>query len=231
MENMPFFIPLVFVLTTLLSLAFLFAASHNNWRILAVVLPWMAAQALLSINGFYAVTDTIPPRFPLAIVPTLFLMAFVLLSSKGKRFIDSLDPKMLTLLHVVRIPVELVLFGLYGQALIPQVMTFEGRNFDIVSGITAPLVFYFGYVKPKFNRSILIAWNLICLALLFNIVTHAILAIPSPFQQLAFDQPNVGVLRFPFIWLPSVVVPIVFFSHLVTLRGLMRKSKTPSAIA
>lgn len=228
MENIPFYIPLVFVLTTLLAVGLFLKASHNNARVLAVILPWMALQAVLSATGFYATTDTIPPRFPLAIVPALVLILALFLTPKGKRFIDSCDPKTLTALHTVRIPVELVLFWLYGQALIPQLMTFEGRNFDILSGITAPLIVYFGYVKPKLNRSLLIGWNLICLALLLNIVTHAILAFPSPFQQLALDQPNIGVLRFPFIWLPSVVVPLVLFSHLATLRGLLSSSSQTS---
>jgi hypothetical protein len=231
MENIPFYIPLVFVLTTLIAVGLFFKASSNNVRVLAVILPWMALQAVLTAIGFYAVTDTIPPRFPLAVVPALALTIVLFSTPKGRRFIDRFDSKTLTILHVVRIPVELVLFWLYGQALIPELMTFEGRNFDIISGITAPLIFYFGYIKPKLNRSLLIGWNLICLALLFNIVIHAILSFPSPLQQLAFDQPNIGVLRFPFIWLPSVVVPIVLFSHLATLRSLLRQSPQPSNIS
>jgi hypothetical protein len=124
------------------------------------------------------------------------------------------------LLHTVRIPVELVLFWLSEHGVIPRLLTFEGRNFDIFSGLTAPLIYYFGFIRPKLGKGVLITWNIICLVLLVNVVTHAILSLPTPFQKFAFDRPNVAVLYFPYIWLPACVVPLVLFSHLAILRKL-----------
>jgi len=63
-------------------------------------------------------------------------------------------------------------------------------------------------------------WNVICLGLLFNIVINAILSAPTIFQAQAFDQPNIGVFYFPFVWLPCFIVPAVLFSHLVCLKKL-----------
>ena len=102
-------------------------------------------------------------------------------------------------------------------------MTFEGKNFDILSGLSAPFVFYYAFIKRTISRKLLIAWNLICLALVMNVVTHGILAAPSVLQKIAFEQPNMAVLYFPFIWLPAFVVPVVIFSHLVCLRHLLLK--------
>jgi hypothetical protein len=100
-------------------------------------------------------------------------------------------------------------------------MTFEGSNPDILSGISALLVYYFIFIKRKSSPTFLLVWNFIGLALLINIVIHAVLSAPSPFQQLAFEQPNVAVFYFPFIWLPSCVVPLVLFSHLASIRQLL----------
>jgi hypothetical protein len=102
-------------------------------------------------------------------------------------------------------------------------MTFEGRNFDIISGITAPFIYYFGFIKNKIPQTVLLAWNFICLALLINIVMNAVLSAPFTFQQFAFDQPNIAIFYFPFVWLPCCVVPIVLFSHLATIRQLLVK--------
>jgi hypothetical protein len=104
-------------------------------------------------------------------------------------------------------------------------MTFEGRNLDIISGITAPVIYYFGFVKKKIGRTVLILWNLICLGLLVNIVTIAILSAPFTFQRFGFDQPNFAILLFPFVWLPGIIVPLVLFSHLAMLRQLLIKTK------
>ena len=101
-------------------------------------------------------------------------------------------------------------------------MTFEGRNFDIVSGITAPIIFYFFFVKKSWRVSLLLAWNFICLGLLLNIVVNAALSAPFAFQQFAFDQPNIAVLHFPFVWLPSFIVVIVLLSHLAAIRKLVK---------
>ena len=115
----------------------------------------------------------------------------------------------------------MVLFYVYLDGLIPVLMTFQGYNFDIVSGITAPLVYYLVFIKKSISNKGLLAWNFIGLALLINILAIAVLSAPTPFQKLAFEQPNLGVMYFPFVWLPAVIVPIVLFSHLMAIKKLM----------
>ena len=134
-------------------------------------------------------------------------------------------------MHIVRIPAEFVLLCLFLNKTVPGIMTFEGRNFDILSGFTAPLIWYFGYVKKILNEKIILAWNICCTVLLLNIVITAVLSPPFNFQQLAFDQPNIAILYFPFIWLPGFIVPAVLLSHLVAIRQLMRyKEKNQFAV-
>jgi hypothetical protein len=135
---------------------------------------------------------------------------------------DGLPLAHLTYLHVVRIPVEIVLYLLFINHTVPELMTFEGRNLDIISGVSSPLIAYFGIAKGKPKKTLLLIWNFICLGLLFNIVIHAVLSAPFPFQQFAFDQPNIAVLHFPFIWLPTFIVPLVLFSHLTSIRQLIK---------
>ncbi len=136
------------------------------------------------------------------------------------------DLRWTTILHIVRIPVELVLLWLYLQKAVPELMTFEGNNFDIVSGITSPLILWMGFRQGLPKRVLLLGWNSICLVLLINIVVHAILSTPVPFQQFAFDQPNIAVLYFPFIWLPAFIVPVVLLMHLVSIVKLLSGRKS-----
>ena len=182
---------------------------------------------LLSYNLVYINTiGNIPPLFPLlGFLPLLLLMIFLFSSAQGKNFIDRLPLRDLTILSVVRIPVEIGLWYLFIHHTIPEVMTFEGRNFDILAGITAPLVAYFGFTNGRLNKGLLLGWNIIGLMLLLNIIFHAVLSFPTFMQQIAFDQPNVGLLYFPFIYLPSFVAPLVLFSHLVSIRQLLGKAK------
>lgn len=220
MENLPAFISVFFVLTTLVTIGLFYKATNHSKTTLAILLSWLAIQAIIGYSGFYTVTDTIPPRFLLLVLPPLLLITGLFATSNGRQFVDSLDIKALTILHVIRVPVEIVLFWLFVHKTVPELMTYEGRNFDILSGLTAPIIFYFGFIKKRIGKSVMLIWNFICLGLLVNIVANAVLSSPFPFQKFAFDQPNRAVLYFPFIWLPSCVVPLVLLSHLATIRQL-----------
>ncbi|MDQ3108956.1 MAG: hypothetical protein M3R17_03585 [Bacteroidota bacterium] len=226
METLPIYIPLVFAFTAILSVLLFFKATNYSRPAFYILLSWLLLQSIISLTGFYTVTNTFPPRFLLLIGPPLLFIVFLFATKKGRIFIDSLDIKTLTLLHIVRIPVELVLFWLFLHKAVPQLMTFEGRNFDILSGISAPFIYYFGFVRPKMNRKIILLWNFICLGLLLNIVIHAVLSAPFPFQKFAFDQPNIAVLYFPFVWLPCCIVPLALLSHLISIRQLLKKDIT-----
>ena len=156
------------------------------------------------------------------VFPTLVLILVIFLTEKGKSFIDNINLKYLIFFHTIRIPVEVVLFLLYYQGLVSKYMTFEGTNFDLFSGITAPLIAFVAFQKVKIKNKLLLGWNVLCLLLLLNVVITAIFSIPSPFQKLSFDQPNIAVLYFPFNLLPTVIVPLVFFAHLAAIRLLAK---------
>ena len=225
MEKLPVYISIIFSFTTLLTVLIFYKASNNSKKVLIGLYTWLAVQAVIGLSGFYTNTTSIPPRFLFLLFPPLLLIIGVFFSVRGRNFIDRLDVKLLTILHIVRLPVEIVLYWLFINKAVPQLMTFEGRNFDMLSGLTAPFIYYFGYINKRLSNNTIILWNLFCLGLLFNIAINAVLSAPFPFQKFAFDQPNIAVLYFPYNWLPACIVPLVLFSHLVCIRQLMYKSK------
>jgi hypothetical protein len=228
MDSVPAYVSAVFILTTFASIGFLLRAAKIAglrslpFQILIFVLPlWIIFQAVLAIGGFYQDLSSVPPRVVLfGVAPAIGLIMVYLIFFRTT-FIESLPLGLLTLVHVIRIPVELVLLWLYQSGQIPRAMTFEGLNFDILSGILAPIVYFIAFRNGNINRWILIAYNLLGLVLLANIVMIAVMSLPSPMQQMSFDQPNVAVLYFPYIWLPTIVVPIVLFCHLASLWQLV----------
>ncbi|MDZ7935088.1 MAG: hypothetical protein U5M51_09030 [Emticicia sp.] len=219
--SVPTYVGLTFLATTLLSIWLFFKTTNQSKLTPIILILWVLIQSYAALSGLYLDTSAIPPRILLSIIPVFVFIGILFNTKKGQAFIDSLSLEKLTLLHIVRIPVEIVLYWLFLNKAIPELMTFEGRNFDILAGITAPIVYYFAFVKKYMNHKMLLGWNIICLLLLINIVVNAILASPVPFQQFAFEQPNIAILYFPYNLLPSVVVPLVLFSHLVAIRRLL----------
>ncbi|WP_282080743.1 hypothetical protein [Aquimarina algiphila] len=224
MADISNFIIIGFVLTTVITLWSFFKASKNKKIIIGIIL-WMVVLSILGISGFYKNANAIPPRLLFLLGPGIFFVLIVFFTRKGRRFSDNLNLKWLTLLHTIRIPVEIILFYIFVEGLIPDLMTFEGLNFDILSGISAPIIYYLVFIKKWIGNKGLLIWNFICLGLLINILAIAVLSAQTPLQMMAFDQPNIGVTYFPFIWLPAVIVPIVLFSHLASIRQLLSSRK------
>lgn len=218
-------IAILFCLVVVACLIVLWSAFKRNTMFLIISIVWLTLQALISFTGFYNDTNEIPPRIALMPLPPLIGILLFFIIKPGRKFLLQTDIRLLTLFHTIRIPVELCLLLLYYQKLIPEAMTFEGRNFDIISGITAPVIAFVALKTNKVQLRILLLWNLLCLLLLLNVVIHGILSAPSVFQQINFDQPNIAILHFPIVWLPSFVVPCVLFAHLISIYQIIALRK------
>lgn len=218
------FITILFLFTTFISVILFFAATRTYkiaWIFTIIVL---VVQGGLAQQNFYlADIQAVPPRIGLFLLPSILAMLWAFFTDKGKIFIKSIDLEVYTYLHTVRIVVEVVILLLFMQGLMPKSMTFEGRNFDIFSGISAPIIAYLYFSQKTLSKNILIIWNILCLFLVLQVVITGILAAPTILQKIEFEQPNVAVLQFPFVWLPTVIVPIVIFGHLVSLKRLFHE--------
>ena len=235
METIPSYVSIVFILTTFAAIAFLIQAIKSVGsrslpsQILLFLLPlWILFQAVVALGGFYQNDNAFPPRLVLfGVLPAIALVILYFLFFRFS-FIERIPLRLLTLLHIVRIPVELVLYWLFIGKLIPQIMTFEGRNFDILSGFLALIVYFVAFGAGVTKKWFFVGFNIIGLILLANVVIIAIISLPSPIQQIAFEQPNRAVTFFPYVWLPTIIVPIVLFSHLAALWKLLRPANPKS---
>nr|WP_295922484.1 hypothetical protein [uncultured Dyadobacter sp.] len=211
-------LPTFFFAIVIATWVMLYKATKAPKLMWLLAFTWFPVQIFLSNSGFYLDTTSMPPHFAFAIVPPLIFIASLAVF-RSKKLAANSSLKYLTLLHTIRVAVELALFCLFQMGEIPRLMTFEGSNPDIISGITSPLI-WLAYRNGLLGRKGLIVWNIACLGLLLNIVARAILSAPTPFQQLAFDQPNVGLLKAPYVLLPAFIVPAVLFSHVAAMLKL-----------
>lgn len=98
-------------------------------------------------------------------------------------------------------------------------MTYTGRNFDIVAGVTGGILGLWLF-RREIPPIILHLWNVGCLALLANIVTVAVLSTPVPFRVFAEGATHVVPSTFPYVWLPTVLVQVALAGHLLLYRKL-----------
>ncbi len=218
-NNLPQSLSVLFILIVIATIVWFYIASKSKTFILIAV-GWAIIQSIIGYQGIYQSTSNMPPRIMLfGIFPALVLILLVFVTSKGKAFINNVNLKPLTYLHSIRIPIEWFLFLLLQHGVLSIYLTFKGTNFDIFSGVSAPIIAYFAFRYVKTDYLLLIIWNVISLLLLLNVVVTAILAMPSPFQRISLEQTEMAILYFPFCLLPTVVVPIVLFAHLIAIKN------------
>lgn len=225
MENLPIFISVVFVFAFVVCMLFFHYANSRSIKVTGAILVLSIAQSYLALQGFYENTTTSPPRFLLVFFPSACFVIYGLLPRQMKWIRKVRKLEFSTLLHVVRIPIEMVLYNLFLHDFVPELMTFEGRNYDILVGMTAPIIAFLHF-KKWIGTKVLLLWNFIGLALVLFIFVNAVLSLEVPFQQFAFDQPNVAVKYFPFVLLPVVIVPIVIWAHVSDIFYLSKEKQS-----
>lgn len=231
MDNLPFYIPLFFWIAIAVALYFFYRASGHSRGFLLLAVAWITFQAVVSATGFYAEPGK-PLRFPFLLMPPVVLGLIYSYTPKGTKFFLSLDIRWLTLLQSIRLLVEPVLYWLALYHLVPKIMTFEGKNFDIVTGLTMPIIYYFGFVRRTLPTWVMMLWNWMGIALLTVVVSIGVTSALHAGQTLSSANPGAGRLplaiqQFPWALLPGFLVPTAFFAHVGSLR-LLTHPTTPA---
>jgi hypothetical protein len=205
------------------------------WPLLAAIVAWQALMAGLALAGYFSRFDQ-----PWRAVPTVAASAAMALWLARRPFVGhglggaigtwlSAAPAWAWVaLQGFRVPLEVLLYSLYRRGVIGPQMTFVGYNFDIAVGAAAlPLAAWMAWrvqrQRPaaphaRHSPAVVVAFNLLGLALLLNIVVIAVLSVPFPFQLFTAEPANRVVAGFPFVWLPTLLVPVALLGHVVSLR-------------
>ena len=136
--------------------------------------------------------------------------------------LDGLPVSWLVGYQAFRIPVEWFLDRLYHEGVAPIQMTFEGRNFDILSGLSALAVAALCARARHFPRGLVLIWSLLGATLLIHIVGIAVASAPGPMRVFHNEPANTFVTIPPVVWLPTFLVQAAWFGHLLVFRACAR---------
>lgn len=232
LSDAPIAVDLLFVAIVIGMLVLvLWAAARVAWRVgpdavrgvrvagVALV-GWLALTAVLAERGFFDDFRSLPPRFlPLFGLPLLTLLALTF-SRRVAPLLAAVPPAWPIAAQAFRIPVEIVLWRLAVAGIIPELLSFHGRNVDILVGLTAPVVAYACFVRRAWSPRVAVWWNWAGIVILLNVVVHAQLSAPTPWGILETDPPTTFIADWPYVWLPGFLVPLAWLLHAVSLRQL-----------
>ncbi|WP_051664075.1 hypothetical protein [Dyadobacter crusticola] len=224
MDNLTPCISLIFGLIAFLTVFTFFQAAGSGIRFGILLISWVALQICISASGFYHATSTAFPMLLIMVVPPVILMAWLFMARSGKSLLDRMDLHLLTVIHVVRAPSEVVMYWLFICRVVPAEITLQGGNLDIVAGLTAPAIYYFGVLKEKIKWQLMVCWNVLGLGLTVSVALKFIASAAFIPQNLTFEQPNIALSHFPFVFLPGIIMPLIICSHLAAIRLLVKSN-------
>jgi len=206
------------------------AAALRRRTVVAACLTviWIAATGVAAARGVLHFT---PPPTMLILFIAIFAGAIGLATSPlGKQLAVGLPLAALVGYQGFRVVVELLMHRAYVEGLMPVQMSYSGRNFDIVTGITAIALgaWLAGGTPPRW---LVLAWNTLGLALLANIVTVALLSAPTPMRVFMNEPANVWITHAPWVWLPAVMVFAALTGHVLVYRRLLAEAAADAPVA
>ncbi len=195
---------------------------YKDWRkmtekVLILCSLWLILAVLAGMSG---IVSTLVPPFPQIVLAGLLILLIVLfLFVPGfKAWCLSVNIRVLILFHITRF-VGVYFLILYSLGRLPYDFAVPGGWGDIIIAVAAIALTLFSRGKVKPGWAIIMLWNLAgLLDILFVVFTAASLAMSDPGSMSE-------LLKFPLSLLPTFVVPLIIFTHLVIFMRLYMSRK------
>ncbi len=198
------------------------ATAHTRRRWATSIALWMVVTYALAGTGLLRELAG-SMKFGLYVLACNGAAIVVALSTTGQRTASNAPTWGLVAFQSFRLPLELLLHAWYVAGVMPIQMTYEGQNFDIVTGIGAVLLA--GYLRvvqpsPRVEWRLTFVFNVVGTLLLLVVMSIAMRSAPWPLRTFT-DEPAVLLPLFaPYTWIASVCVAGALWGHIVTFRQL-----------
>ncbi len=177
---------------------------------------WVVYISAISVTGIFE-NSSLPPRIPLLLVLPAFVFFIYFFTNKDfKPVIDNTPHSWPVYFQSFRVLVELLIYWAFLKGILPVSATFDGYNFDIVIGLTAPLIAYLTFARGKVSKPLFILWNVAGLSTLLIVVS--ILMRHAYFvenERLSILHGGLG--SFPYTFLAGLFMPLAVFMHIFSL--------------
>lgn len=193
-------------------------------KILTFILPfliWYIYLFLIERSGILLSME-MPPKFPLLIFSpfVIFLIIFYFRNRKNKS-VQAIPIKWPIYFQSFRVFVELLILYTFFSGIIPKSASFEGYNYDILMGLTAPIVALLVYRTNNLKKRVAYFWNMVGIIMILwvGFIIASSLYFPTIWggaESLVSDD----FLKFPYLLLPAFLAPMGIFMHVIALIQL-----------
>lgn len=184
------------------------------FRVILITFVWFLLALIVGVTKLLA---SIPPPFPQAVLFCLVILLLILFWKTNVFHNWSLNVgiRILLLIHLTRF-IGIYFLILYSRGELPYDFAVLGGWGDIIVAITALLVLLFSPRRGLNGFVIYFIWNLFGFVdILFVVTTAGRMAVAHPQSMMALTE-------LPLSLLPTFLVPIIIYSHIVVIIRLWR---------
>lgn len=193
-------------------------AQQRNWIVASMLLFLVMLSFTLTAGGSGWLTDfsRFPPPFLAFFIYIWAAPMYVGFSRFGAALVKHTPLPYLIAFHAFRILAELIIWSAVRKGLAPVQLSFEGYQFDIITGVTAIPVAWWMARHPR--SKLAAVWN--AMGFFFLLVIGFIAATSMPTPSRLFEQDNLWVTSLPYTLLPGILVTAAIAGHVIIARKL-----------
>lgn len=161
--ELPVYVALTSYACAFIAVVFVYLSNKSH---MPSMLLWLSLFGALSI-----ISITLPGTVDLSVaIVVAFLLPLVVLAvvltGKWPTLTAEQDDSFVHYFHLWRLPASFVPLWLYQSGVVPIQMTFEGYNFDIIAGLTAPVLSSLAFGQQMLNKTVVMVWNILAAIIL-----------------------------------------------------------------
>ncbi len=163
--ELPNYVALTGYACLLIALFFIYFAYRKSTMGLVL---WLAVLAVsLGLSFAIPASMSAAQKWLFLLLPGLAALGLQL-SNKWTALQGEMGDDYLHFFHLWRLPAAFIPLWMYQSGVAPLQITFEGLNFDIIAGLTAPVLSSLAFSQQMLNRTVVLVWNILAALLLLS---------------------------------------------------------------
>ena len=217
---LPNYVPYTLLACLLIAMAFGFFSSSKKVLNLIIIMIWCGGLALIGLSGLLDSKNSIAPW--VVFFTPIVLLSVATIIPGARNYMRGIKDEQLHHLHLWRVPFAFVLLWFYQAQITPLGLTFEGYNYDIIIGLTAPVIGSLAFSQKMLTKEIVLGWN--GLGIVFLLISTGLI-----FMELTINQKALLLFNdLPYFAIFGFLLPLSLFSHVLSIYRILKGHVTVS---
>lgn len=190
--------------------------------LISLLMVWHLYVYVLASTDFMISLDFPPRFFILTILPLFVFTGLFLNKNRNSLWIKNIPPHWLFFYQTFRILIEVIFVFTVAKGILHKNVTIAGYNFDMVYAFTVLIIGLILFKKIIRYKRLIIWWNYLGLGVISIIIFLFQSTIYFPEMYGDIEPFPVEFLKYPYILVPSFLMPSAVFIHVLSIVQLRK---------